>query len=335
MSFSGIYQFQFGTLTAKNGRVINFDDIDTDKDGKITQQEFNFIQKELGLDIVEFVDEKQKGEKEVTDYDYIQYSQESQMQEAFDTVCNQIASDFIGSNAQYSTKILKELRMFLKDFKEEYLNSDNFIGELASKFQEALSIKYSEIKNDVLGNDTENDYAKVQDEWDKYVKDFENSIKNSSSITEFVKLNRDYLKTRSEYVQKMLACKDLSTEQRQNLIQESKNNLESAKYYTQLLGEGRNMQNTTDNFINKLVKNCQGWKELTDNPIVSNPELYMLQFFYEYRDNPNPLKKSMTIEYFEKLELEYRILESKYQNLVESGQINPDDNVKYKKDKDI
>ena len=328
MSINGIYQF--GTLTTKSGKVINFEDIDLDKDGKISQKEYMFIQQELGLDTVEFIDEKQKGEKEVTDYEFIQYFQESQMQETFDTICNQVASDFIGSNAKYSSQVMKELRTFLKDFKEEYLNNGSSIGEMAAKFQEALPVKYSEIKKEVLGDDTEKDYTKVQEEWDKYVKDFEGSLKNASSITEFVKLNRDYLKTHGEYVQKMLACKDLDTEQRQNLIQESKNDLESAKYYTQLLGDGRNMQNTTDNFINKLAENCPGWKELSDNPIISNPELYMLQFFYEYRDNPNPLKKSMTIEYFEKLELEYSILESKYQNLVESGEIDPNDNVEFK-----
>ena len=84
MSINGIYQF--GTLTTKSGKIINFDDIDRDKDGKISQQEFNFIQKELGLDIVEFVDEDNKGEKKVSDYEFVLWQQEAQMQEAFDVL---------------------------------------------------------------------------------------------------------------------------------------------------------------------------------------------------------------------------------------------------------
>ncbi len=146
MSFSGIYQFQFGSLTAKNGRVINFDDIDTDKDGKITQQEFNFIQKELGLDIVEFADEDKKSEKNVSDYEFVLWQQEAQMQDTFDSFASQVAKDFIGNNAKFAQQVLKELRQFLADYKDSYKKSGKSLTEMASSFQKELPAKYEEIK---------------------------------------------------------------------------------------------------------------------------------------------------------------------------------------------
>ena len=149
MSINGIYQF--GTLTTKSGKIINFDDIDRDKDGKISQQEFNFIQKELGLDIVEFVDEDNKGEKKVSDYEFVLWQQEAQMQEAFDVLAAMVAKDFIGNNAKFSQYVLKELRQFLTDFKESYKKSGESLIEMASSFQVTLPAKYEEIKQSYLG----------------------------------------------------------------------------------------------------------------------------------------------------------------------------------------
>ena len=150
MSFNGIYQFEFGTLTTKNGKVINFNDIDTDADGRISQQEYNFIQKEICMDTIEFKHEEQKGEKEVTDFEFIWWQQESNMQESFDELCSKVATEFIGSNAKYSSKVLKELREYLSDFKEEYKNSGDSIIEMSSKFNAALPNKYEEIKRELL-----------------------------------------------------------------------------------------------------------------------------------------------------------------------------------------
>ena len=148
MSISGFYPF--GELVTKSGKVINFDEIDRDGDGKISQREFNFIQKELGLDTVELSDEQKKGEKQVTDYEFVLWYQESQMQESYDKLSSQIAKDFIGANAQYAPKILKELRIFMQDFKDSYINNSEPIGELASRFEAALPQKYEELKQEYL-----------------------------------------------------------------------------------------------------------------------------------------------------------------------------------------
>ena len=61
MSFNGIYHF--GAITTKNGKVLDFDDIDKDRDGKISQQEYNFIQKNLCMDTLEIENGDKKGKK--------------------------------------------------------------------------------------------------------------------------------------------------------------------------------------------------------------------------------------------------------------------------------
>ena len=151
MSINGIYQF--GTLTTKSGKVIDFNDIDRDKDGKISQQEYNFIQKELCMDTVELTEEnQQKDEKNVTDYEFILWNQEAHMQESYDTLCTQVATDFIGNNAKYSAQILKELRLFLSDFKEQYQSNGESIVNMSAKFDEELQKKYADIKQELLSD---------------------------------------------------------------------------------------------------------------------------------------------------------------------------------------
>ena len=329
MSFTGIYQF--GNITTKSGQVINFEDIKTDSDGKMSQRTYNFIQKELCMDTLELSEEGQKEEKQVTDFEFVLWSKEVQMQEAFENICTQVASDFIGDNAKYSSQIIKGLRQFLKDFLEENSADPKKMIEMADKFEEELLVKYNKMKEELIGTSGK-DYEKVQQEWDKYVSDFEKNIAKAGSIDEFVKLNREYLKEHGEYIQKMLACKDIDSQKRTELIQASKADLEQYTNFSQLSAEGRNMQSITNQFIKDLEENCPGWKDLLDNPIISNPDSYMLQFYYSYRDNPSSLKKSMSAEYYEHINQKYEILVGEYKKHVESGEITPDETVKYEKE---
>ena len=153
MSFTGIYQF--GNITTKNGQTIDFDSIKTDKDGKITQRTYNFIQKELGLDTVELSEEPQKGEKNVTDYEFVLWNEESKMQETFDAICREVSKDFIGANAKHSAQVLKELRVFMNDFKSENASDSEKMVDMADRFAEELPAKYEEIKNEILGKKEE------------------------------------------------------------------------------------------------------------------------------------------------------------------------------------
>ena len=149
MSFTGIYQF--GTLTAKNGQTLSYSDIDKDGDGKISQQEFLFIQQELCLDTVELAEgNESNAENNVTDEEYVSWAQEMQMKNALDELIAQIAQDFIGCNAKFAPQVIKELRYYLEDFQEEYKKNGGDITHIANEFNERLPLKYEEIKNNIL-----------------------------------------------------------------------------------------------------------------------------------------------------------------------------------------
>jgi len=328
LSISGIYQF--GTLTTKSGKVINFDEIARDNDGKISRQQYLFIQKELGLDTVEFLEESQKGEKNVTPEEFAKWYQEGEMQKMFDNLCTQIATDFIGDNARYSKQVLKELRIFLADFKEEYLKGEKSLAELSADFKEALPVKYAEIKKEVLGGTSDNDKKSIQEKWEKYQKEFESDLADARSIKEFVELNREYINKHGEYLKAMLNSGELSEPEKTSLLNDRTTDLNNAKYYTELLGKSSAMQSATAHFINMLTENCKGWEDLKNNPIISEPDIYMLEYFYSYRDNPDPSKKDLVTEYRKMLDLQYSILQAKYEKLVEQGEINPDKDIDLK-----
>lgn len=149
MSFTGIYQF--GSLTTRNGETLSFSDVDKDGDGKISQQEFLFIQQELCLDTVELSEgSESNAENNVTDEEYVSWAQEMQMKNALDELIAQIAQDFIGSNAKFAPQVIKELRYYLEDFQEEYKKEGGDISQIANKFNESLPLKYEEIKNNTL-----------------------------------------------------------------------------------------------------------------------------------------------------------------------------------------
>lgn len=149
MSINGIYQF--GAITTKSGKVLEFEDMDKDRDGKISQQEYNFIQKNLCLDTVELENGGVKKEKNVTDYEFVLWQEEAKMQETMDSIQAEIATDFIGVKAKLAPQVLRELRDFHDSFKEQCKNSEDSIINMASKFDAALPAKYEEIKNRLNG----------------------------------------------------------------------------------------------------------------------------------------------------------------------------------------
>ena len=326
MSFTGIYQF--GSITTKNGQTIDLNNIKIDDDGKISQRTYSFIQKELGLDTLELSEEPQKGEKQVTDFEFVLWNQEANMQETFDAICVQVSKDFIGDNAKYSSQVLKELRQFLKDFKAENSSDAEKMVDMADRFKDAIEVKYNEIKESIFGSSEDADYEKIQQEWDEYCSKFEKDQSHAKSIKEYVQLGREYLTKHSEYTQKMLACNDISPEMRTDLINGSKADMETAKMYSQLMADSIDMTSATEEFISKLMQNCPGWKDLEDNPIIAEPDLYMLRFSQTFE--PSIIEPSMTSAYRNSLNNEYEHLFAQYQELVENGKINVNEEVNFK-----
>ena len=123
MDFIGINQF--GALTSKIGKVINFEDIDLDGDSKISEEEFssNIFSKDGGFDTVEFSTVDKNNNKEITQEEFDIFEQERLMEELVSELYGQIATDFIGANSQLAPEVKAALKDFIKEFSEEYQQS--------------------------------------------------------------------------------------------------------------------------------------------------------------------------------------------------------------------
>lgn len=156
--FSGINQF--GNLTV-NGQKIRFEDFDKDKDGKISQEEYDSVMKEINLDTVELSTVDKNGDKEVSEDEFALWEQKTQMQDAVNNMAAAISRDFAGKT-QYLTNITNALRDYIDDFANNYKGED--ISKMAEDFKAALPTKYAELKASVLSNDPDTVKSNVLDE---------------------------------------------------------------------------------------------------------------------------------------------------------------------------
>lgn len=156
--FSGINQF--GNLTV-NGQKIRFEDFDKDKDGKISQEEYDSVMKEINLDTVELSTVDKNGDKEVSEDEFALWEQKTQMQDAVNNMAAAISRDFAGKT-QYLTNITNALRDYIDDFANNYKGED--ISKMTEDFKAALPTKYAELKASVLSNDPDTVKSNVLDE---------------------------------------------------------------------------------------------------------------------------------------------------------------------------
>ena len=139
---------QFGSLTV-NGTKVKFEDIDTDKNGEISEQEYNNFLNEVKLDSIEFSSVDKDGDKVISESEFTLYDQKSQMQDAINDMAGTISQDFAGKS-----EYLTDVSNALKDYIEEY--AANYTGEvenMAEDFKAALPLKYDEIKAGIMAND--------------------------------------------------------------------------------------------------------------------------------------------------------------------------------------
>ena len=156
--FQGINQF--GSLTV-NGQKLTFEDFDKDKDGKITQEEYDALLKEVELDSVELSTIDKNEDKTLSEEEFEIYEQKLLMQDAVNEMKSTISTDFSGSKSQY----LQEVTVYLKDYINGYALT--YVGEVSSMaedFKTSLPAKYEEIKQEVLKNDTSSIKSQVLDD---------------------------------------------------------------------------------------------------------------------------------------------------------------------------
>ena len=156
--FSGINQF--GSLTTQSGQRLTFKDFDKDGDGKITQEEYDTVMNEMKLDSVELSGVDKNGDKEISEDEFAQWEQKTQMQTAVNDMAGTISKDFAGK-----TQCLAEVTTALKEYIEEFAASyTGDISGMAEAFKPALPAKYEEIKSNAVSNDPDTVKSNVLDE---------------------------------------------------------------------------------------------------------------------------------------------------------------------------
>ena len=156
--FSGINQF--GSLTTQSGQRLTFKDFDKDGDGKITQEEYDTVMNEMKLDSVELSGVDKNGDKEISEDEFAQWEQKTQMQTAVNDMAGTISKDFAGKT-QYLAEVTTALKEYIEEFAASYTGD---ISGMAEAFKAALPAKYEEIKSNAVSNDPDTVKSNVLDE---------------------------------------------------------------------------------------------------------------------------------------------------------------------------
>ena len=156
--FSGINQF--GSLTTQSGQRLTFKDFDKDGDGKITQEEYDTVMNEMKLDSVELSSVDKNGDKEISEDEFAQWEQKTQMQTAVNDMTGTISKDFAGKT-QYLAEVTTALKEYIEEFAASYTGD---ISGMAEAFKAALPAKYEEIKSNAVSNDPDTVKSNVLDE---------------------------------------------------------------------------------------------------------------------------------------------------------------------------
>ena len=156
--FSGINQF--GSLTTQSGQRLTFKDFDKDGDGKITQEEYDTVMNEMKLDSVELSSVDKNGDKEISEDEFAQWEQKTQMQTAVNDMAGTISKDFAGKT-QYLAEVTTALKEYIEEFAASYTGD---ISGMAEAFKAALPAKYEEIKSNAVSNDPDTVKSNVLDE---------------------------------------------------------------------------------------------------------------------------------------------------------------------------
>ena len=115
--FNGINQL--GSLTTQSGQRLTFKDFDKDGDGKITQEEYDTVMNEMKLDSVELSSVDKNGDKEISEDEFAQWEQKTQMQTAVNDMAGTISKDFAGKT-QYLAEVTTALKEYIEEFAASY-----------------------------------------------------------------------------------------------------------------------------------------------------------------------------------------------------------------------
>ena len=147
----------FGSLTV-NGKKLSFEDFDANKDGQVSEAEFDNLLSKQECDKLELSSIDNNADKIITKEEFDDFEQKAEVQDALNQLQATIAKDFTGKNAQYASQARTELKEFASDYVANYTGN----GDMVADFKTALPTKYEEIKNNILNNTPEAQATKAE-----------------------------------------------------------------------------------------------------------------------------------------------------------------------------
>ncbi len=165
MDLSGLNQF--GSLTTQSGKRLTFEDFDLNKDGKITDAEFNRALSNWGLDSLELSSIDQNKDNIITEEEFANFELEAEINQVLNDFINTTVSsdtDLIGSNLKYGQQVTSELKAWVDEFKAQYTgDSEQMIADLKAQ----LPGKFNQIKAEVLANTPDQVQSRVLDDMNR------------------------------------------------------------------------------------------------------------------------------------------------------------------------
>ena len=176
--FNGINQF--GSLTV-NGQKLKFEDFDIDKNGDVTQKEYNELLKKVELDSVEFSTVDKNQDNVISEDELAIYDQKSQMQDDIYNMSKTISLDFSGKS-EYLTQLNSALKDLINDFAASYTGEiENMAKDLKTHLEDFMN---------------ESDAEKLQDAsyiFNKRVDSLGAMIDNGADLTNLKEYAKEFL----------------------------------------------------------------------------------------------------------------------------------------------
>ena len=119
----------FGNLTV-NGQKFKFENFDKDKNGVISESEYNEALKTAKLDVVELSQIDVNGNKNISESEFGIWEQKILMQDALNGLTPQISKDF-SAKSQYFEKLTEDLKNLVNDYAKTFQGN---VSDMANSF---------------------------------------------------------------------------------------------------------------------------------------------------------------------------------------------------------
>lgn len=148
----------FGSLTTQNGKRLTFKDFDLNRDGQISEEEFNTVLKDNKIDTVELSSIDKNEDKIITQEEFSLMEMEARVNEDYLRIIDSLPSRLFGANEKYIPQVTANLKAFAEGLIEKLKNNPQAYN------RNDLYKAYEQIMNDVVWNNPQVIKSRVLDE---------------------------------------------------------------------------------------------------------------------------------------------------------------------------